>query len=170
MSRARYACASVLAISAVVSVGSGACSSSSSDAGAAAAPAVVRPDAGQCTRACCDLPLPGAACDADAGSTCTYAVTCPEGLVLSRVVGCQSNVWASLNDCPQAGGSDARGCPAAQPLPGTPCSLDAGVFSCSYTKKCMQQICDGSDCATVRSSAAASCVQGVWQTMTLGPC
>ncbi|MDB4935054.1 MAG: hypothetical protein JWP87_2026 [Labilithrix sp.] len=147
-----------------------ACSSKTSDS--AAAPIVTpRPDSGTCTSACCELPVPGTTCAVDAGTTCTYAVTCAEGLVLSRTTSCESGVWQSVNDCPAPGGEDARGCPGSQPASGTPCALDGGAGgNCGYSKTCDAKVCDGGDCVPVRTSAQANCINGTWQTTPLGPC
>lgn len=73
-----------------------ACSSKSSDTPAASI--TPRPDAGACTTTCCDLPQPGTSCvGTDAGTTCGYAVTCAEGLVLSRKTSCENGVWLAVN-------------------------------------------------------------------------
>lgn len=146
-----------------------ACSSESSDSNGSptVAPTV---DSGTCSQACCELPQPNTACSADAGTTCTYAITCAEGLVLSRVTMCAAGFWQVVNDCPASGGFDPRGCPAAQPAPNTPCSVDGGFAQCGYSKTCDQKICDGGDCRQVHQSAQATCVQGVWMTTPLGPC
>jgi hypothetical protein len=149
-----------------------ACSSKSSDS-TGATTVVARPDAGRCTTVCCDLPVPGTTCagSVDAGTTCTYAVTCPEGLVLSRSTTCESGTWQAVNDCPAPGGADLRGCPASQPTNGTPCALDGGSNgACGYSKTCDAKSCDGSDCVSVHSSAQANCINGVWQTTPIGPC
>jgi hypothetical protein len=147
----------------------GACSSKSS---APAGSGIATPDSGSCSSACCELPQPGSACAAEAGATCTYAVTCAEGLVLSRATVCQSGLWQATNDCPKAGGFDARGCPSAQPAAGTPCAPDAqaGFLQCGYSKACTATLCDAGDCVPIHTSAQATCVNGVWQTTPLGPC
>ena len=150
-----------------------ACSSSSSNDAPAQAMVTPRVDSGACINsACCELPVPGTLCSAEAGTTCAYAVTCPEGLVLSRSTTCEASVWKPVNDCPAAGAFDARGCPAAQPINGTPCAVDAqsGFAQCGYTKVCMATSCDAGVCVPIRASAQATCQQGVWQTTPIGPC
>ena len=147
-----------------------ACSSKSTDLGAADA-SVARADSGSCAQACCVLPQPGTACNVDVGTTCVYAVTCSEGLVVSRSTACRDGTWRTLTDCPPAGGVDDVGCPSAQPVNGTPCALDGGRSgSCGYSKSCGKQLCDGGDCVPVIQSAQAQCINGMWQTTPLGPC
>lgn len=147
-----------------------ACASKSSTPAADTLPP--RPDAGLCTTSCCELPTPNSACMLEAGAMCSYAATCPEGLVISRTTTCTSGVWMVTNDCPQPGGVDPTGCPSAQPTPNTPCALDAGFgpAQCSYGKSCAATVCDGSDCQHVQASATATCVMGMWKTTPLGPC
>lgn len=146
-----------------------ACSSSSSNVGAADASAAL--DAGACGRACCELPQPRTACNVDAGAECDYAVTCSEGLVTSRSVVCRDGTWTSLTDCPAPGEVDFKGCPSAQPINGTPCRLDGGSSGpCGYTKSCGTQVCDGGACVPVSQSAQAQCINGMWKTTALGPC
>lgn len=147
-----------------------ACSSNSSTLGPADASASGT-DAGSCAKACCDLPQPKTACNVEAGSECDYAVTCSEGLVVSRSVVCKDGTWTSLSDCPATGGVDARGCPSAQPTNGTPCALDGGSSGpCGYSKSCGAKVCDGGVCVPVLQSAQAQCLNGVWKTTPLGPC
>jgi hypothetical protein len=147
-----------------------ACSSSSSNVGAADA-SIDRPDTGACARACCELPQPKTACNVDAGAECDYAVTCSEGLVVSRNVICKEGIWESRSDCPPTGGVDVRGCPSAQPTNGTPCALDGGSQGpCGYSKSCGAQICDAGVCVPVSQSAQAQCISGMWKTTPLGPC
>lgn len=150
----------------------GACSSKSSDpaAGTVVAPRV---DSGACTRECCELPTPGSSCaGTDAGVVCTYAVTCQEGLVLSRRTECERGYWQSVNDCPYAGGVDERGCPSAQPADKSPCTPPStqSSLSCGYSKTCEAKLCDASSCVPIRQSVTATCVQGVWRSTPLGPC
>lgn len=146
-----------------------ACSSRSSDASREPSTATL-PDSGTCTAACCELPVPNTSCAVDAGTTCAYAVTCPEGLVLSRSTTCEAGVWKAVNDCPAAGAVDGRGCPSAQPQKGAPCTLTQPGATCGYTKTCDAKACDGGDCVPVRTSAQATCSQGVWVTTPLDPC
>lgn len=103
---------------------------------------------------------------------CTYAVTCAEGLVLSRTTTCTAGKWQTVNDCPAPGAVDERGCPGAQPAPNTPCSPgDGGSFAvCGYSKTCAAMVCDGGECQHVQQSAAAQCINGMWQTTPLPPC
>jgi hypothetical protein len=148
----------------------GACASKSNNtSGATTTP---QPDSGSCTRECCELPQPGTTCTAEAGATCTYAITCAEGLVLSRETTCQGGLWQATNDCPAAGALDKRGCPGAQPANGTPCTIDPtrGSTQCGYSKTCSATLCDGGNCVPVHTSAQATCVNGMWQTTPLGPC
>ena len=171
MSHYRFVVGPMVFISLACALGS-ACRSKSSDnsTGTISQP---RPDAGACTKTCCDLPQPGTSCaNADAGTTCGYAVTCAEGLVLTRTTQCENGVWTAVNDCPPSGGVDERGCPAAQPVDKSPCATDAsrGTVNCGYSKTCDAKACDGSDCVPIHQSASAQCIQGVWQTKALGPC
>jgi hypothetical protein len=147
-----------------------ACSSKSSTTGGTGTP---RPDAGTCTTECCELPMPGTSCyGTDGGVTCTYAVTCQEGLVLSRSTMCEDGYWKPVNDCPVTGGVDERGCPSAQPADKSPCTVppNQGSPSCGYSKTCEAKVCDASDCVQVHESATATCVNGMWQSTPLGPC
>jgi hypothetical protein len=147
-----------------------ACSSKSSDLAPADA-STERPDTGTCAQACCELPQPKTACNVDAGAMCDYAVTCSEGLVVSRSVVCKNGTWESLSDCPPLGGVDSLGCPSAQPTNGAPCALDGGSNGpCGYTKSCGTQICDAGVCVPVSQSAQAQCINGMWKTTPLGPC
>ena len=148
-----------------------ACSSKSSDGGAV--DTTPRPDTGACIQACCELPAPNTSCASfEAGTTCSYATTCPEGLVVSRSTACQSGNWKLVSDCPAPGGVDDQGCPSAQPAPKTPCGpFDGGSFpTCGYSKTCAAKVCDGSVCQQIIESATATCVNGMWQTTPLGPC
>jgi hypothetical protein len=150
-----------------------ACSSKSSDNAAAAT--TPRPDSGSCTTECCELPTPGTSCSGtNPGVSCAYAVTCQEGLVLSRTTTCAGNgYWQVGNDCPSPGGVDERGCPSAQPADKSPCSPPSssqGFVQCGYSKTCDAKLCDASDCVSIHKSATAQCVNGVWQSTPLGPC
>jgi hypothetical protein len=166
MKRLSYALTFVLGAGACI----GACSNSSSTLGPADAAASTA-DGGSCAKACCDLPQPKTVCNVAAGSECDYAVTCSEGLVVSRRVACRDGTWTSLADCPSPGGVDARGCPSAQPTNGTPCALDGGSNGpCGYSKSCGAQVCDAGVCVPVVQSAQAQCFNGMWKTTPLGPC
>jgi hypothetical protein len=168
MRREAAAAASVLLVLTGVVV---ACSSSSNNASSEAA--TPRADGGNCTSVCCDLPAPGTVCTAEAGTICAYATTCAEGLVILRSTKCSASFWEAIDDCPAAGGFDPRGCPSAQPVDGTPCTVDAqaGPVQCGYSKACSATSCDDAGkCVPIRASAQALCIQGVWQTTALGPC
>ena len=168
MRRGKLAVASVFFLSATIVV---ACSSKSSDNGTTPT-TMVRPDSGSCINACCELPQPNTSCTLDAGTMCTYAVTCAEGLVLSRSTTCTGGLWKIVNDCPSSGAVDERGCPSAQPTSGSPCfAVDGGrPPSCGYSKTCEQKVCDAGDCVNVHQSATANCINGMWSTTPIPPC
>jgi hypothetical protein len=148
-----------------------ACSSKSSDSNGTTT-VEPRPDSGMCVTECCELPQANAPCSVDAGTTCSFAATCSEGLVLARTTMCTGGTWQVVNDCPASGLTDARGCPAAQPMPGTPCGpFDGGALpTCGYSKTCTGKVCDGGDCVQIQQAANATCVNGMWTTTPLGPC
>jgi hypothetical protein len=121
--------------------------------------------AAQCTGTCCDKPAPGTSCEgADASDTCTWAVTCPTGLVLGYEVTCTSGTWQVTVDCPKDGETDARGCPSRQPDNDAPCDLTTssnGIQTqCGYVLQC----------TGYRKSALATCSANKWQTTPLGTC
>ena len=104
---------------------------------------------------------------------CTYAKTCPEGLVVNRSTLCSGGMWQATNDCPAIGGFDDQGCPSAQPMTGAACSPgDGGGFqTCLYTKTCAATSCDDAGiCSHTFETAQANCVNGKWMTTALGPC
>lgn len=112
-----------------------------------------------------NLPVEGGACDSSKDTTCSWAVTCPTGLVLPFEVTCTNNTWQVTNGCPAEGQTDERGCPARQPENGTSCSLAPNNFQCGYVLEC-----DG-----YRKSAVAQCSggggsAGTWSTTPLGTC
>lgn len=110
------------------------------------------------------LPVEGEACDATKDTTCSWAVTCPTGLVLPYEVTCTNGAWQVTNGCPEEGKTDARGCPARQPENGTTCSLSPNTFQCGYVL----------ECTGYRKSALAQCsgnaTSGTWSTSPLGTC
>jgi hypothetical protein len=124
-----------------------------------------------CRGRCCEKPEPGTFCDAtDAGpTTCTWAVTCPGGLVIGRTTKCENGSFVSVVDCPLPGQADANGCPAEPPAPNSPCVVLKQGVQCGYSVACAP-VCDGSACVPARRSTTATCVQGAWQTQALPPC
>jgi hypothetical protein len=91
---------------------------------------------GACNGTCCDKPAEGSACDASADTTCSWAVTCPTGLVLPYEIACTNGVWQLTNGCPDEGQTDTRGCPARQPENGTVCQRVANNGQCGYVLEC----------------------------------
>jgi hypothetical protein len=118
------------------------------------------PSFGTCTGTCCEKPAEGSACDANADTTCSWALTCPSGLVIPYEIKCDGGVWKLTNGCPAEGAVDARGCPAREPENGTPCSLTSGTTQCGYVLQC----------PAYRKSVLATCVNDAWQATPLGPC
>ena len=123
---------------------------------------------GACNGTCCSKPAEGSACDTTADTTCSWAVTCPTGLVLPYELTCTNGVWQLTNGCPEEGKTDTRGCPARQPENGTACQLQANNFSCGYVL----------ECTGYRKSALAQCFNNgsnpnganTWQTTPIGTC
>lgn len=122
---------------------------------------------GSCSGTCCSKPAEGTACNTTSDTTCTWAVTCPTGLVLPYEVTCTNGAWQVTNGCPAEGQTDDRGCPARQPEDGAPCSLTTGgAGSCGYVL----------ECTGYRKSAIAQCFDDgtgsgtTWNTTPLGVC
>jgi hypothetical protein len=113
-----------------------------------------------CTGTCCNKPAEGSACDANADTTCSWAVTCPTGLVLPYEVTCENGTWKVTNACPAEGQVDARGCPAREPENQTPCSLASNTSQCGYVL----------ECTGYRKSALVTCTGGTWQATPLASC
>lgn len=138
-----------------------------------------------CTGPCCPEPSPGEACsNADAGS-CKASVQCAAGLLLPVNVACVGGAWTTPATCEADGGVASNGCPQAQPVNGTSCSLPAATTYCQYVLVC-PSACDagGSVLVPVDGGAAsgtgcvgaagkvgpAFCKAGIWQTQVLGSC
>jgi hypothetical protein len=119
---------------------------------------------GTCSGTCCTKPAEGTACNSREDSLCSWAVTCPTGLVLPYEVTCTNGVWAVTNGCPEEGQTDTRGCPARQPENGTACSSATGFLQCGYVLECQGY----------RKSAQAVCANttngSTWTTTPLGAC
>ena len=123
---------------------------------------------GSCSGTCCSKPAEGSACDSTADTTCSWAVTCPTGLVLPYELTCTNGVWQLTNGCPAEGQTDSRGCPARQPENGASCELgtSSGSGQCGYVL----------ECTGYRKSALANCFRtgtssgATWQTTPLGTC
>jgi hypothetical protein len=123
---------------------------------------------GACNGTCCSKPAEGSACDSVADTTCSWAVTCPTGLVIPYEVTCTNGVWQQTNGCPAEGTTDERGCPAKQPENGTTCQVTQTSSQCGYVL----------ECTGYRKSAIAQCFnngsnangQPTWQTTPLGVC
>lgn len=111
------------------------------------------------------LPTEGSPCEPTADTTCSWAVTCPTGLVIPYEVTCTDGVWKLTNGCPAGGESDSRGCPASQPQDGAPCTQTATSSQCGYVLQC----------TGYRKSATAQCIRqsaagATWSTDALGAC
>lgn len=123
---------------------------------------------GACSGTCCAKPAEGSACDANADTTCSWAVSCPTGLVIPYEITCTNGVWQLTNGCPAEGTTDSRGCPARQPENGTTCAVNLNVSQCGYVL----------ECTSYRKSAIAQCFDNgtsgtgerTWSTTPLGTC
>lgn len=117
-------------------------------------------DSSLCNGTCCQRPAEGSTCDSSEDTTCSWAVTCPSGLVLPYEVTCMNGTWQLTNGCPKDGETDARGCPAKQPENGSGCALTGSTSQCGYVLQC----------TNYRKSALATCSGNAWQTTPLGGC
>jgi hypothetical protein len=115
-----------------------------------------------CTGTCCQQPAVGSTCNSAEDSTCSWAVTCPQGLVIPYQITCSSGTWKLLAGCPNEGEVDSRGCPASQPANNTACTISPNnpQNQCGYVL----------ECTGYRKSAIATCNGQAWQTTALGVC
>lgn len=123
-----------------------------------------------CSGTCCTKPPVGSSCVSGDDTTCSWAVTCPTGLVIPYQLTCTNGAWQVTNGCPDEGQTDSRGCPARQPENGTACTVNqsSGFQQCGYVL----------ECTGYRKSAVASCFNNgtsgssgtTWNTTPLGTC
>jgi hypothetical protein len=124
---------------------------------------------GSCSGTCCTKPAEGSACQTGDDTTCSWAVTCPNGgLVIPYELTCTNGAWQLTNGCPAEGQTDSRGCPASQPQNGTACTVTQSSSQCGYVL----------ECTGYRKSAVAQCFNNgtttnggtTWSTIPLGTC
>lgn len=120
---------------------------------------------GSCTGTCCSKPAELSACDETTDTTCSWAVTCPSGLVLSYEIECTNGTWLLTNGCPAEGQTDSRGCPPSQPADGSACDRNTVTQSCGYVLECNGYRKSMLATCTVQSSSSST-----WSSPPLGKC